>query len=168
MGGSTGGRLPESDIRRLEENVKRRLSESESDSSPHVFISFANEDIGEINLLRGQAANEKTDLQFDDFSVKEPYDSTNAEYIKRQIRERIKRSSVIVVYLSDDGAKSKWVNWKIEEGLRQGKGVIGVHKSGAIPNHVPEAFGKNGCKIVEWGHDELKAAIEAARKNRLP
>ncbi len=166
MGGGSGGRLSGSDVRGLEEKVRQRLAEAKGDDSPHLFISFASEDLDEVNLLRGQAANEKTDLQFDDYSVKEPYDSTNADYIKRQIRGRIDRCSVVVVYLSDDSASSKWVNWEIEEGLRKGKGVVGVHKVGAAPKAVPPAFGDNRCEVVEWNHAALMAAIEAARKKR--
>ena len=166
MGGSTGGRLSDTDLKSLEDKAKQRLAEGKSDTSPHVFISFANEDLNAVNLLRGQAANEKTDLQFDDFSVKEPYNSKNAEYIKRQIRDRIERCSVVVVYLSGDGARSEWVNWEVEEGLRQGKGVVGVHKAGVIPKDVPPAFKKYGCKVVKWDHEALTAAIEAARKKR--
>lgn len=81
MGGSTGGRLSDTDLKSLEDKARQRLAEGKSDTSPHVFISFANEDLNAVNLLRGQAANEKTDLQFDDFSVKEPYNSKNAEIL---------------------------------------------------------------------------------------
>jgi len=41
-----------------------------------------------VNLLRGQARNENSDLEFSDWSLSEPFDSKNAEYIKRGIRER--------------------------------------------------------------------------------
>ena len=91
MGGSTGGGLYGSDIKSLEERVKQKLTAAKNDSSRHVFISFDHEDLNEVNLFRGQAKNDKVDLQFDDHSVKEPFDSTNADYIKRQIREKIDR-----------------------------------------------------------------------------
>ena len=110
MGGSYGGGLGNLDIQSLSEKVKQKLSDAKSDASRHVFISFDHEDLNEVNLLRGQAKNDKVDLQFDDHSVKEPFDSTNADYIKRQIREKIDRCSVTVVYLSDKTASSKWVN----------------------------------------------------------
>jgi hypothetical protein len=73
-----------------------------------------------VNLLRGQSKNDKTDLQFDDHSVKEPYDSTNADYIQRNIREKIDHCSVTLVYLTDKTASSKWGNWEIEESLKRG------------------------------------------------
>lgn len=139
-----------------------RLAEAKGDISRHVFISFDHEDLDEVNLLRGQAKNDKLDLHFDDHSVKEPYDSANADYIKRNIREKIDRCPVTVVYLSEKTASSKWVNWEIEEGLQRGKGVIGVYKGVTPPTRVPPAFQQNGCKAVRWEHAALTKAIEDA------
>lgn len=166
MGGGSGGGLFGSDIQSLEETVKKRLAEAKADSSRHVFISFDHEDLNEVNLLRGQSKNDKTDLQFDDHSVKEPYDSENADYIKRKIREKIDRCSVSAVYLSEKSATSKWVNWEIEESLKRGKGVIGVYKGDAPPANKPPAFEKNGCKAVKWEHASLTKAIEEASTKR--
>jgi hypothetical protein len=78
-----------------------------------------------VAFLRGQAKNDKTDLQLDDHSVKKAFDSVNTDYIRGQIRERIDRCSVTVVYLSEKSATSRWVNWEIEESIKRGKGIIG-------------------------------------------
>ena len=121
MGGGSGGGLLGSDVRKLEDKVRQRLAEAKADTSRHIFISFDHENLDEVNLLRGQAKNDKVDLQFDDHSVKEPYDSSNADYIKRQIREKIDRCSVTMVYLTDKSASSSWVNWEIEESIKRGK-----------------------------------------------
>lgn len=59
--------------------------------------------------------NENNDLEFNDHSVKEAYDSDQADYIKRKITERINRCSVTVVYISGDTAQSKWVKWEVEK-----------------------------------------------------
>ncbi len=166
MGGGSGGGLLGSDIRNLEDKVRQRLAEAKADVSRHVFISFAHEDMDEVNLLRGQAKNDKVDLQFDDHSVKEPYDSTNADYIKRQIREKIDRCSVTMVYLTDQSASSKWVNWEIEESIKRGKGVIGVYNGDAPPAKLPSVFQQNGCKAVKWEHAQMTKAIEEASTNR--
>jgi hypothetical protein len=166
MGGSTGGTLFSSDKKSMEDKVKQRLAEAKDGSSRHVFISFDHEDLSDVNLLRGQAKNDATDLQFDDHSVKEPYDSTNADYIKRNIREKIDRCSVTMVYLSEKTASSKWVNWEIEESLKRGKGVIGVYKGETPPVKTPPAFKQNEFKVVKWEHAALTKAIEDASKKR--
>lgn len=48
----------------------------------HVFLSFVEEDLTMVNLFRGQAKNRNSDLAFDDYSVKTPYNSDNAAYIR--------------------------------------------------------------------------------------
>jgi len=166
MGGGGGGSIPRSDLRQLEEKAKQSLKDAVTDTSRHVFISFSYEDVDEVNLLRGQAKSDKTDLQFDDFSVKEAYNSKNADHIKRQIRERIDRCSVTVVYLSDNAASSSWVNWEIEESFKRGKGVIGVYKGDSQPAKTPPAFQQNKCKAVKWEHAALMQAIEDANAKR--
>lgn len=166
MGGGSGGGLYSSDIRNLEEMAKQRLAEAKKDASRHVFISFDHEDLDEVNLLRGQAKNEKLDLNFDDYSVKEPFDSTNAEYIKRKIREKIDQCSVTLVYLTERTASSKWVNWEIEESLKLGKGVIGVYKGETPPHNTPPAFRQNSCKSVKWEHAAITKALEEANSSR--
>lgn len=82
MGGSYGGSLFGTDIKTLENKVKQRLAEAKNDAKRHIFISFDNEDMDEVNLLRGQAKNDKFDLQFDDHSVKEPYNGTQHRLFK--------------------------------------------------------------------------------------
>jgi len=164
MGGSSGGGIPIADIGRLEAKAKQSLSSAANDTSPHVFISFSHEDMDEVNLLRGQAKNDKVDLQFDDYSVKEPYNSKNADYIKQQIRKKIAQCSVTIVYLTGKSASSEWVNYEIEESLKQGKGVIGLYKGTAPPTNMPAAFKANNCKSVPWSHEAINSGIEAANK----
>jgi hypothetical protein len=166
MGVKTDGGLLGSDLKDLEKKAKQKLMDAKADISRHVFISFAYEDFEEVNLLQGQAKNDKTDLQFDDFSVKEAFDSDNADYIRRQIRDRIESCSVTIVYLSEKNADSKWVNWEIEESLRRGKGVIGVYKGNVVPSRLPSAFKQAACKAIKWEHAALSKAIEDAAKKR--
>ena len=166
MGGSSGGGLS-FNLLALESSAKQKLSDATSSPSvTHVFISFAAEDMGEVNLLRGQARNEYSDLEFDDYSVKKAYNSEDADYIKRKIREKIDKSSVTVVYLSPSAANSEWVNWEIAESIKRGKGVVGVYSGSSAPSVVPSAFGANGCKALPWKHDELVRAIAEAKVKR--
>ena len=154
MGGNGGGGWSSlGDVRALEEKAKEALQGGKR----NVFISFATEDMDEVNLLRGQAKNENSDIEFNDHSVREPYDSERAEYIKRKIAERINRTSVTVVYLSPNTAQSKWVAWEVQKSLELGKTVIAVHKGENFKGKKPAWLNKN-IKVVRWSKlsDELK------------
>ncbi len=165
MGGSSGG-IPTENIDRLEQVAKKELSDAAKDANKHVFISFAHEDEAEINMLRGQAKNDNSDLNFDDYSVKEAFDSKNADYIKSEIREKIERASVTLVYLTEESASSKWVNWEIEESIKQGKGVVGVYKGSTPPVDLPAAFKTHGFKVLKWAQKNLSQAIKEASRSR--
>jgi len=153
MGGGGGGGPSLGDLMRLEELAKKKMSQAET-GRRNVFISFANEDKSLVELLRGQAKHEDSTLEFNDWSLREPFDSKRADYIRQGIRERIRQASVTLVYVSDYTASSKWVNWEIEESLRLGKKVVGIYR-GEPPAQLPPAIFKHGIKLVRWSHEGI-------------
>lgn len=169
MGGSGGGsrrRISREHLTELSRTAKEALRQSDEPQRRCVFISFASEDLDEVNLLRGQAKNENAGFELIDRSLQEPFDSQQAEYIKAGIRQRINQSSVTLVYLSADTANSKWVDWEIRESVRLGKGVIGVFKGNAPPALLPPALGEIGARLIPWTHDAIADAIEQASRQR--
>jgi hypothetical protein len=167
MGGGGGGYTPSSTgvsgISRLENIARKELERPTPEPTRRVFLSFRGEDKTLVDLFRGQAKNKNTDLTFIDFSLRVPFNSKNAEYIRRGIRERISQSSVTVVLITETTHKSKWVDWEIRESVRLGKGVIGVRLR---DGPVPKAMREHGCKVVGWNHQEIREAINEAAENR--
>ena len=153
MGGSGGGWNRLGNVRALEEKAKTALQGGKK----NVFISFATDDMAEVNLRRGQAKNDNSDIEFNDHSVRAPYDSERAEYIKRKIADRISRTSTTVVYLSNDAAKSRWVEWEVKKSQELGKRVIAVHPGDKYQGTMPSWLDKT-IKIVPWSNlsKELK------------
>ena len=151
MGGGGGsGRGGLGDIESLMQRARNELRGREQESRQNVFLSFAYEDLDEVNLLRGQAKNERSSIEFNDWSVREPFDSTRADYIKQKIGERISQCSVTVVYVSDHARQSNWVNWEIKESIARNKKVIAVHKGEKPPTQLPSAVIENRVKVVPW------------------
>jgi len=144
MGGGGGGSRSIGDIKSLIEKAKQKLKEESG--RKNVFISFDYDDNNEVNLLRGQAKNDKLPIEFNDWSVKEPINSERAEYIKQKITDRINQSSLTVVYLTDKTARSDWVKWEIKKSLELGKKVIGAYKGDVCPSNTPS--GISNC--VPW------------------
>ena len=154
-GGSSSSSL--GDTRHLEDRAKEILQQGDT-GRKNVFISFIYEDLNDVNLLRGQAKNENTDIEFNDLSVKEPFDSQRGEYIRQKIRERINQSSTTVVYLSKDTQKSEWVRWEVNKSIELGKRVIATHSGDKLSCSEPDFIKDNGIKVVPWSQlaDELK------------
>ena len=154
---------------RIIDRLAKVAQDSFSDAQPekrNVFISFDSRDLGDVNLLRGQAKNENNDLEFNDYSLKEPFNSEKAEYIKSGIRERIRQASVTVIYVSDVTHQSEWVAWEARESIAQGKGVICLHSGDTPPKRLPSFVGELGLKVTQWKHKELSKAIEDAAQKR--
>lgn len=156
-----------SDLEKLEDIARKELKKESQEPRRKVFISFIHTDKNEVDLFRGQAKNENSDLDFIDMSLHVPFNSENAEYIKRGIRERIKQSSVTVVFVSEDTHKSDWVNWEINESLQLGKGVVVVN-IGDSSTRMPSAAieNKDKVRIVPWKHQDLMDAINERAENR--
>jgi hypothetical protein len=125
----------------------------------NVFISFVNEDKPMVELLRGQAQKEDSTLDFNDWSLRVPFDSERAEDIRQGIRERIRQASVTLVYVSDHTAGSKWVNWEVEESLKLEKKVVGVYQ-GEIPRRLPTVLKKHRIRVIAWNHEGLAKELE--------
>ncbi len=168
MGGGSGPSrsLPDDYYDRMADTARDALRSGEQPPKRNVFISFDSDDLSLVNLLRGQAKNDNIPLEFNDFSLKEPFDSERADYIKRGIRERIRQASVTIVYLTDNSAKSPWVNWEVNESDNLGKGVIAVYQGDNPPRNIPPALEKLGIKPIQWNAEEIMNAIEKAYEKR--
>ena len=171
-GGGGGGYVPiyggGSSIDELEGTARGELRKGPSEPRRKIFISFSHEDIDKKRFLVAQAKNENLDLDFIDFSLKAPFNSENAEYIKRGIRERINQSSVTIVIVTDVTYKSDWVNWEIRESLDQNKGVVVIDKRSNPSNRMPEAVNENmdRVRVVPWKIQDLNQAIKDAAEQR--
>lgn len=147
-GGSGGGWNTLGNIRGLEEKAKEALKGGKR----NVFISFATEDMDEVNLLRANAKNDNSDIEFNDHSVRAPFNSVRADYIKQKITERIERCSYCVVHISTHTDKSQWVKWEVEKSLSLGKTVIATHTKDGKPERMPSWIKENNIKVVTWSN----------------
>jgi len=151
MGGGGGGSSSIGNIQSLVDRAKQELRKGEQQGERrNVFISFAYEDINQVNLLRAHSKNENSPIEFNDWSVSESINSERAPYIKQKIAERIQQSSLTVVFLSDSTAKSDWVAWEIQESIDRGKQVVGVYPQDSKPRVFPAAIKVHGLKCVSW------------------
>lgn len=147
MGGSGGGGYSRlGDVKGLEQKAKEALQGGRK----NVFISFSVKDIDEVNLVRAHAKNENSDIEFNDRSVREPYNSERAEYIRSRLKERINQSSTTVVYVSENTARSNWVQWEVKTSLELGKRVIAMYKGDAPPRNMPSWLQNPNITKVAW------------------
>jgi DNA-directed RNA polymerase subunit L len=120
-----------------------------------VFLSFVEEDLTLVNLFRGQAKNKNNELEFSDYSVKEPYESNNAAYIRTKIRERIAAASVTLCLIGKTTSTSKWVDWEIRASKEEHNRIYGVRLNTNAADTIPKALTELGAAIVGWDIDKI-------------
>jgi len=128
----------------------------------HVFLSFVEEDLQLVELFRGQAKNANNDLEFDDYSVKVPINSDNANYVRSQIRDKIDGVSVTLCLIGYNTHGSDWVDWEIETSDEMGKGIVGMRLHSSSSDRVPDALDNVDADIVDWNIADVMEAIEDA------
>jgi len=125
----------------------------------HVFLSFVAEDLAAVNLFRGQAKNGNSALEFDDYSVKAPYNSQEATYIRARIAEKIAMASVTICLIGDSTYRSSWVEWELQKSAQLGKAVLGVRLNSQRVDTVPLALLTVRAPIMGWDIHEIVRAI---------
>jgi hypothetical protein len=146
-GGSDGYSIgPARDSGESQAAFDKTVDEAKRARLRNVFISFHVDDEVHVGLLRSQAKNENYDLEFRDYSVKEPFD----EKWKTNCKQRIAQTSVVVVMIGEHTAEREAVNWEIEEAYRQGKRVVGVRIYKDKNHEVPKAMRDNRAPILDW------------------
>ena len=123
-----------------------------------AFISFHMEDEAQVELLRHQARSDRFDLEFTDYSVKEPFD----ERWKSQCTERIRQTSVVIVMIGEETHSRPAVLWEINKAYELGKPVIGVRMYKDANHKIPEQMQFNRAKIVNWNMKDIQDAMEGS------
>ena len=119
-----------------------------------AFLSFVEEDLNVVNLFRAQAKNDNLDLEFADYSIREPFDSANASYIARGIADQIKMANLTICLYGPTTYTSKWVDWELRKTLELQKPIMGVclYGDGRVRYH-PSAL--EGKPRTSWDISEI-------------
>jgi hypothetical protein len=125
----------------------------------NVFLSFAMEDKPLVELFRGQAKSQNTDLELRDYSIKEAFDyawKTNCERI-------IGMCSATICLVGRSTHKSAAVDWEIRKSAQLGKGIIAVYlDDGNV--RIPQALRELNVRPVRWQIDSIMKRLEQVAK----
>ncbi len=127
-----------------------------------IFISCAYEDRAKakgFNLLRW---NKNVEIAFVGRHLLDPVDSTNHDYITRKIKEQLATTSVTVVLVGKETAKSDWVADEIAWSLAKGNGVLAICLEDGVV--TPQAIKDCGAEVIGWDPSKFDDAIERAAR----
>ncbi len=127
-----------------------------------VFLSFRVEDKPQVQALRLMSANDKFDIEFFDESVRSSINSTDRDYVRSKIREKINRTSVTVCLIGPQTYTSEWVDWELEESFEKGNTVMAMGLKGVDNAILPRPIRTHGLTFHAWSPDRLANLIDAA------
>lgn len=116
---------------------------------PRVFVSFEMEDKWGRDFLVQQAKDKRNDIEFVDYSVNDPFDTS----WKAQCKERIGRTKGTIVLVGATTYLSDAVIWEIAETIRQDHYMFGIQinrdKTHTVPTGLPAS------NVIRWDFDQI-------------
>jgi len=141
----------------------------------NVFISFALENLEQVNNLRTLAQNPNYGLEFHDRSELEPVrdrvgmplpyqpEDPRAAPIRKELKHLLEKSTKMVVIIGETTHKSKWVNWEIQTFYDKKSNLDGDPKKRIkgmyVKRHkefeLPRRLRMLGISIMNWNLENL-------------
>lgn len=118
-------------------------------AKPRAFISFEMEDRWARDFLAQQAKDRRNDIEFYDYSVKNPWDSS----WKTECKRRLALTKGTIVLIGATTYKSSAVLWEIAETLRQGHAMFGIQIYRDRTHVIPE--GLSSQNVIRWNIDQI-------------
>ena len=116
-----------------------------------IFVAFAIEDETLRDFLKGQSLNSRTEFEYVDMSVKEPYDTG----WKDRVRTRIRRSDAVIALISKNSLTSTGQKWEIQCAKEEGKKIIGIWCRTGDQTAI------NGIQTIKWTWDGITNFINS-------
>lgn len=123
-------------------------------AAPRAFISFEMEDKWARDFLVQQAKDKKNDIEFYDYSVKEPFDSG----WKTECAKRIAMTKGTIVLIGSSTWKSEAVLWELGETTRQKNYIFGIQINKDKTHPVPD--GLPGKNVIRWDFEQTVAWLK--------
>lgn len=127
-----------------------------------IFVSYDyDNDSRYKNLLIAWDKNEQFDFEIHDLSVDVSIDSTDADYIKGVIKEKMEDADYVLCLIGEETYQSDWVAWELEKAVDLGKKLVAVkiQKDYISPDAI---LGVGAAWATSFTFESIKKAIEEA------
>ena len=118
-------------------------------AKPRAFISFEMEDKWARDFLAQHSKDERNDVEFVDYSVKDPFESA----WKTECAKRIARTKGTIVLIGATTSKSGAVLWEIAETIRQGNYIFGIQINRDATHTIPAGLPPKN--VIRWDFAQM-------------
>jgi hypothetical protein len=138
----------------------------------HVFISHHHKDDANVDAMTKLLGEAGCGIRNSSIRALRPENQDRIkngkvkdETICRWLRAKISWAGAVVVLIGKETHTRQWVNWEIQEAMRQGKRIIGVWEQGGKDSDIPESLRKYGNAVVGWQSERILGAIDGQINN---
>lgn len=137
-------------------------------SRRHVFISHHHADDQAVTNITSMLSRKGYEIRNSSIRAKPKNQErlekklVNENTIKRLLRMKMSWASTVIVIVGKNTAQRPWVDWEINQAMRQGKRIVGVYERGGTENDKPAALEQYASAIVSWNADSIISAVEGA------
>ena len=124
-----------------------------------IYLIAAVKDIPKIHTLGALLNNPQLEVNFYDDTAREPVDSENADYAKRVIQVKIRKSELVVCFIGDETHKSKWVAWEVNAAREEGKKIIFMAFEGILRANIDNLSNDPDDSLLPWNPEKLKSMM---------
>ena len=118
-------------------------------ATPRAFISFQMEDRYARDFLSQHAKDKRNDIEFVDYSVKKPWDSS----WKTECKRRIAATKGTIVLIGATTYKSDAVLWEISETKKQEHAMFGIQINKDRTHPIPA--GLTAQNVIRWDFAQI-------------
>lgn len=118
-------------------------------AAPRAFISFEMEDRWARDFLVQQAKSENNSIEFVDYSVKNPWDSS----WKTECKDRIAQTKGTIVLVGKTTSKSEAVLWEIAETNQQRHYLFGIQINKDEAHTIPAGLPHQN--VIRWNFEQI-------------
>lgn len=128
-----------------------------------LFVSYRADNEGSRykNLLVSWSENPNKnffDVKFEDTSIGISINSTNANYIKQRIKQKIKDSNKVICIIGENTYDSEWVNWELATAYDLNKSIVAIKIDRNYRSPI-EIYEKNVHWAYSFNYDSIKKAL---------
>jgi len=132
----------------------------------NVFISHHHKDDKHVNKLTDLLGKNGCNIRNSSIRAKpanqERLDKglVKESTIRRLLRMKMSWAGTVIVLIGKETNKRPWIDWEINEALKQGKNIVGVYEEGLKDKvKLPDALENDSTAIVEWDPTSIINAI---------
>lgn len=125
-----------------------------------IFLSFSSDNLDQVRGFRLLVKNPNYDLDLYDESIKTAINSTNSDYIKKVIGDKITRASVTLCLIGKTTHESSWVDWELERSHKEGNQIIAMALKDVDRAVLPKKVKELGLNFYPWDPSNLSNKIK--------